>query len=101
MSLVGDAESIYSSINSLNTSEGGDVLDEISDDADAITDNDEDKLICEIHMNADNYRLCKSKAAHNVVLGRMDVFLAKQALTAVEAPHLDKKALIAKLDHVA
>ena len=41
----------YSSINSLNTSED-DVFDELPDDVDAITDDDEDDLICELNTHA-------------------------------------------------
>ena len=46
-----DSEPTYSSIISLNTDEDDDAPDELSDDADAITDDDEDDLICEkTHM---------------------------------------------------
>ena len=96
MSSVEGSEPTYSSINSVNTFEGD---DELSVDADAITDDDEYNLIFEI--NADNYRLCKAKAAHDVVLGKIDASLAKKPLTVAEAPHLDTMSLIAKLDEVA
>ena len=91
----------YSSINSLNTNEDDDVLDELPDDVDANTDDDEENIIFEINPNADNYRLCKTKAAHDAVLGKIDASLGKKPLTATEAPHLDTKSLIAKLDEVA
>ena len=68
---------------------------------DAVTDDDEDNLICEINTHADHYRLCKAKAAHDAVLGKIDASLAKKPLTINEAPHLDTKSLIAKLDDVA
>ena len=45
--------------------------------------------------------MCKAKAAHDAVLGKIDASLAKKPLTANEAPHLDTKSLIAKLDDVA
>ena len=48
-----------------------------------------------------HYRFCKAKAAHDAVLGKIDVSLAKKPLTANEARHLDTKSLIAKLDDVA
>ena len=86
---------------SLSTNEGDDVLDEASDDADAIINDDTDNLICEINPNADNYRLCKAKAAHDAVLGKTDASLAKKTLTAKEAPHLDTKSLVVKPDDVA
>ena len=81
-----------------NTKEADDVLVELSDDADAITDDEEDNLICEKNLNADNYRLCKAKAAHDAVFGKIDNFLVKKTLRAMEAPHLDTKSLIAKFD---
>ena len=45
--------------------------------------------------------MCKAKAAHDAVLGKIDASLAKKTLTINEAPHLDTKSLIAKLDEVA
>ena len=48
LSSVEDSEPTYSSINLLHTKEADDVLDEHPDDADAITDDDEGNLICEI-----------------------------------------------------
>ena len=45
--------------------------------------------------------MCKAKAAHDAVVGEIDAFLAKKQLTATEAPHLDTKSLITKLDDVA
>ena len=53
------------------------------------------------NLNPNHYRLCKAKAAHDAVLGRIDASLAKQPLTATEAPHLDTESLLAKLDDVA
>ena len=54
--------------------------------------------ICEIKTH---YRLCESKSAHDAVLGENDASLAKKPLTATEAPHLDTKCFIAKIDDVA
>ena len=45
--------------------------------------------------------MCKAKAVHDAVLQKLDNSLAKKPLTATEAPHLDTKFLIAKLDDVA
>ena len=95
------SEPKYSSINSRNTNEHNDALDELLDDDDAITDDDEDNLICEITLNADNYRLCRTKAAQDAALGEIDASLAKKTPTTTEAPHLDTKALITKLDDVS
>ena len=95
------SEPTHCSTNSLNTNEDDDILDELPDDVEAITDDDEDNIIYEINLNADNYRLCKAKAAHDAVLGKVHASLAKKPLTATEAPHLDTKSLFAKLDEVA
>ena len=102
LSSVEDSEPTYSSINSLNTNEDDNAFDETYDNEDdAATNDDEDNLICDINTHADHYRLCKAKAAHDAVLGNIDASKAKKPLTANEAPHLDTKSLIAKLDDVA
>ena len=99
---VADSEHTYSSINSLNTNEEDDAFETTHDyEDDATTDDDEDNLICEINTPADHSRLCKAKAAHDAVLGKIDTSLAKKSPTVNEAPHLDTKSLIAKLDDVA
>ena len=61
---------------------------------------DEEDHIFEVNINTDHYRLCKTKLAHESQLGKLDTSLTKRALTATEAPHMDTKALIAKLDEV-
>ena len=92
----------YSSDDSLNNNEDDDALAEPHDDDDTpIIDDDEDNYICEINTHGNRYRLCKAKAAHDAVLGKIDGSLAKKPLTATEAPHFDTKSLIAKLDEVA
>ena len=71
------SEPTYSSINSLNTSEEDNAFEETYDhEDDATADNNEDNLICEMNTHADRYRLCKAKAAHDVVLGKVDASLA-------------------------
>ena len=102
LSSVEDSEPTYSSINSLNTSEDDNAFEETYDnEGDAAAEDDEDNLICEMNTHANHYSLCKAKAAHDAVLGKIDTSLAKKQLTANEAPHLDIKSLIAKLDDVA
>ena len=71
------------------------------DDAAAITNDDEDNLNCEINLNADNYRRCKAKAAHDAVLGNIDASLAKKMRTPTESLNLDTESSIAKRDDVA
>ena len=89
LSSVEDSEPTYNSINSLNTSEDDNALEETYDnEGDAAADDDEDNLICEMNTHADHYRLCRAKAAHDAVLGKIDASLAKKPLTANEAPHL-------------
>ena len=101
LSSAEDFEPIYSPIKSLNSNKGEDLLDEPSDDADAIINDNEDNLKCEKNLNAENYRLCKAIEAHDALLGKINASLAKKTLTTTEAPHLDTKSLIAKLDDVA
>ena len=62
---------------------------------------DEDDHILKLDTNIDLYRLCQAKIAHESILGKIDASSAKKLLTITEAPHLDTKALIAKLDEVA
>ena len=99
-SSVEDYEPIYSWVNSRNTNEESASL-ELPEDPDTVIDDDEDNLISEININSDNYRLCKTKAAHDHVFGKIDSSLVRKTLTAIEAPHLDNKSLIAKLNDVA
>ena len=102
LSSVEETEPTYSSINSLTTNEDDNAFEETyGNEGDAAADDDEDNLICEMNTHADHYRLCKARAAHDAVLGKIDASLAKKPLTANEAPHLDTKSLIAKLDDVA
>ena len=97
-----DSDPTYSSIESLNTTEDEDALaDPHADDDNPIIDDVEDNFNCEVKQHANRYRLCKAKAAHDAVRGNIDATLAKKPLTATEAPHLDTKALFAKLDEVA
>ena len=100
-SSVEDSEPMYTLIISLTTNERNDAFDEQHDDVDAITDDHEDTLICERNLNANNHRLWKVKAAHDALLGTIDASLLKKTLTSREAPHLDTKSLIAKIDDVA
>ena len=83
LSSVEDSESTNSSISSLNTNEDKNAPDELPNDAEAITNDEEDNLVCEINLNADNYRLSKAKAAHDAVLGRIDASPAMTMVTAL------------------
>ena len=63
-------------------------------------DEDEDDYVCEINAN-DHYRLCKARAAHNLVISDPHTLLAKKTLSATAAPLLRTQDLITKLDDVA
>ena len=65
------------------------------------TDSEDDNIVCDISIQADRARLCQAKQAHDLVLGRTDTSLVKKFLTTSDAPHLDTKELIQKLDEVA
>ena len=102
MSSAEGSDPTRSSIDSFNTNEDDDALAEPHDDDDnPIIDDDEENFICEINTHANRNRFCKAKAAHDALLGKINASLAKRPLTATEAPHLDTKSLIAKLDEVA
>ena len=102
LSSAEDSDPTYSSVDSLITNADDDALAGPHDDDDnPITDDDEDNFVCEINTHADRYRLCKTKAARDAVLEKIDASLAKKPLTATEAPHLDTKSVFAKLVDVA
>ena len=93
----------YSSINSLSPSED-DTADSTSpgDDSHHLsTDSEENNIVYDLSIQADQARLCQAKQVHDLVLGKTDASLAKKCLTASDAPHLHNKALIQKLDEVA
>ena len=93
----------YSSINSLSPSED-DATDSTSsgDDSNHVSsDPEDDNFVCDISIQADQARLCQDKHAHDLVLGKTDASLVKNFLTTSDAPHLNTKALIQKLDEVA
>ena len=92
-----------SSINSLSPSKD-DATDSSSPGNDShhlSTDSEGEKIVCDISIQADQARLCQAKQAHDLVLGKTDASLAKKCLIASDAPHLNTKALIQKLDEVA
>ena len=101
MSSAGGSDPTYSSIHSLSTNEDDTALAKRQDDDDnPIIDDDEGNFFCEMNIHTDRYRLCKVKAAHDAVPKKREASSPKKPLTATKAPHLDTKALIAKLDEV-
>ena len=97
------SNSEYSSINSLSPSED-DAIDSTrlgNDSHHLSTDSEDDNIVCDISIQADQARLCQAKETHDIVLGKSDAPLANKCLMASDAPHLNTKALIQKLDEVA
>ena len=93
----------YSSIDSLSPSKD-DTSDSTSPGNDPYylgTDSENDNIVCDISIQADQARLCPAKQAQDTLLGKTDASLAKKCLTTSDAPHLNTKALIQKLDEVA
>ena len=93
----------YISINSFSPSED-DTADSTSPSHDSnhvSTDSEDDNIVCDISIQADQAGLCQAKQAHDLVLGETDASLVKKFVTTSDAPHLDIKALIQKLDEVA
>ena len=100
---VNTSNTEYSSINSLSPFED-DATDSTSLDDDShhlSTNSEDDNIVCDISIQADQARLCQAKQAHDLVLGKTDASLAKKCLTASDAPHLNTKALFQKFDEVA
>ena len=98
---IEDFEHTYSSINSLKTSEADNTPNEFPDNDKPNSDDYKNNPIYDICSIAENYCLGKAEAAHNAVLGKIDASLAKKTLRDTEAPRLNTKALITKLDEVA
>ena len=93
----------YSSINSPSSAEDNEASQDspCNDSFDISTDSEDDNIVCDISIHADKARLCQAKQTHDLVLGKTDPLLVKKFLTTSDAPHLDTKALIQKLDEVA
>ena len=93
----------YTSVNSLSPSEDytADSTSPGDDSYHVGTDSEDYKIVCDISIQADQARLCPAKQAHDLLLGKTDASLVKNFLTNSDAPHLDTKALIQKLDEVA
>ena len=93
----------YSSIDSFSPPEDDAAnLTSTSDDPHHIsTEDEDDNIVYDISLQADQARLCRAKQAHDLVLGKTDASLAKKCLMDSDAPHLNTKALIQRLDEVA
>ena len=100
---VNSCNAEYSSIDSLSPFEDNAADSTIpGDDSHHLsTDSGDDNIVRDISIQADQARLCQAKQAHDMVLGKTDASLAKKCLTASDAPHLNTKALIQKLDEIA
>ena len=85
----------YSSKNSPSPSEddAADTANPGDDSRRISTDSEDDNIVCDISIQADQARLCQAKQTHNLVLRKTDASLVKKFLTASDAPHLDTKVL--------
>ena len=101
--LVHTSSAEYSSIDSLSPPEDGatDWTSPSDDPHHISTEAEDDNIVCDISLQADQARLCQAKQAHDLVLGKTVASLAKKCLTVSDALHLNTKALIQKLDEVA
>ena len=93
----------YSLINSLSSAEDNEASrdSQYGTSRHIDTDSGHDNIVCDISIQADKLLLCQAEQAHEVVHGNTDASLFKEFLATSEAPHLDTKALIQKLDEVA
>ena len=100
---INTSDTDYSSIDSLSSpaDDTADPINHCEDSHHISTDSKHDNIVCYISIQADKPRLCQAKQAHELVLGKTDASLVKKFLTTSDAPHLDTKALIQKLDKVA
>ena len=100
---VNTSDTAYISIDSLSSS-ADDTADPTSQNDysnHVSTDTEDDNIVCDISIQAGQARLCRAKQAHDLVLGKTDASLVKKFLSTSDAPHLDTKALIQRLDEVA
>ena len=104
LSPSGSSSGTHSSISVIETVEIEELCSclhtELINHDDCDTDEDEDAYVCEFKAN-DHYRLCKARAAHDLVLNTAVALLAEKPLSATAAPHLRTQDLITKLDGVA
>ena len=78
-----------------------DPTSQCDDSSHVSTDSENDNIVCDISIQADQARLCRAKQAHDLVLGKADASLVKKILSTSDAPHLDTKTLTQQLDEVA
>ena len=86
----------YISISSLGPSEedAGDSTSPGDDSNHVSTHPENDNIVCDISIQADQARFCQAKQANDLVLGKTDAPLVKKFITIFDAPHLNTKALI-------
>ena len=93
----------YSSINYLSSAKNdtADPTGHYDDSHHISTDSEDENVVCDISIQVDKPQLCQAKQAHELVPRKRDASLVKNFLTTSDAPHLDNKALIQKLDEAA
>ena len=100
---VNTSDTNYSSIYSFSSSadDTADPTSHCDDSCHISTESEDDNIVCDISIQADKPRPCQAKQAHELVLEKTNASLSKNFLTVSDAPHLDTKALIQKLEEVA
>ena len=98
--LKDSSDLIYSSLDTVDTEEADcEALNAVCVQTDQIEEDEDDHHV-KIDTRIYHYRLCRLNIAHDSVLGEIDALLTKKPLAITEAPQLNTKALIAKLDEV-
>ena len=99
---VNKSNTEYSSINSLSPSEDhtADSTSPGNDSHHINTDSEDDNIVSDFSIQAYQTRPCQARQAHDWLPGRSGASLVKKLLTTSDAPHLDTKSLIQKLDEV-
>ena len=100
---VNTSNTEYTSIYSLSSAEHdtADPTSQYDNSPHISTDSEDDNIVGLVSLQAEKPRICQAKQAHELVLRETDASLVKKLLTTSDAPHLDTKALIQKLDEVS
>ena len=84
----------YSSINSLSPSKDDEANSTSPGNSHHLsTDSEDDKVVCDISVQADQAQLCQPKQSHDLVLGKTDASLVKKLPSTSDAPLLYTEAL--------
>ena len=100
---VNTSNTDFSSINSLSSADDDEANPNNHYDSShqIDTDSEDDNIVCDISIQADKPRLWQPKEGHEILRRKTDASLVKKLIRTSDAPPLDTKALIQKLDEVA